>query len=80
MKKKYPLVRIEFDDHVHTTGGKSLLARCTVVGFLYGEDKDAYYLATWIADNDIHDEENTDTYAIKKQPGLVLRKIKGRFF
>jgi len=66
------LVEIRFLDHCQTTGGISSPIECRVWGLLVHEDKDAYYLAHWVSDNEI--DENTDSHTIlKKVVSKVIR-------
>lgn len=72
---KFPLVTIEFDDHVTCTGmSQASLQRCTVVGWLIKETKESYTVCTWVSGT-IKDD-GSDFAVIRKHKGLVLTKIR----
>lgn len=73
MKAKY-IVRVDFLDHVSTTGGVTEPIPCTAYGLLIAEDKNAYYISSWISDNKVDD--NTDSHTILKSAVKKLTKIK----
>lgn len=67
------LVSITFKDHVTTCGGISKSIECTAYGVLISEDKDHYYVATWIADHEI--DGNTDTHTILKKVVISVKRL-----
>ncbi len=74
MKKAMYLVEIRFQDHSSMIGGEADVMNCRVWGVLYKETKDAYYVCSWALEGP-WDAVNNDTYAIRKHPGVVCRKI-----
>lgn len=62
---KAPLVALTFLDHCFDNGEDIRPIECTVMGALYKEDKDAYYVVSWVAGNNPSDS-NSDCYAILK--------------
>lgn len=72
------LVKITFLDHCTTIGGVSFPIQCVVYGILFSEDKDAYYVASWISDNKIDD--NTDCNTILKKTVKKIEKIRKEKF
>lgn len=62
---KAPLVSLTFKDHCFDGGDSIEPIECTVMGALYKEDKDAYYIVSWVAGNNPNDS-NSDCYAILK--------------
>jgi hypothetical protein len=71
--KKGPIVHVEFYDHAQDDGDVAL-AKIDLYGILVKEDKRAYYIASWIADNIV--DHNTDCYAVLKHKGLRIRRLK----
>ena len=70
IKRGY-LVQIVFLDHVCSTGGLVEPIECRVIGEVINEDKQAYYLASWLTeDNDVH---NWDSHTILKS---TIKKIR----
>jgi len=67
---KGALVEVTFLDHVCTTGGMAAPIRCRAVGELLGEDKQAYYIASWLTEEG--DYQNLDSHTILKN---VVEKI-----
>lgn len=70
------IVVVNFLDHCFTDGQNMKPIECEVVGYLIKEDKQAYYVASWICDEKINDD-NTDIYVIVKHPGIRIKKVKG---
>ena len=68
------LVKITFLDHCTTLGGINKPITCIVFGLLISEDKTAYYVASWIAENKI--DENTDTSTILKSAVKKIERIR----
>jgi len=62
--KKGNLVEITFLDHVCTTGGMVPPVVCRAIGEIINEDKDAYYLASWLTDET--DYTNIDSHTVLK--------------
>lgn len=73
MKKK--LVKVVFLDHCVSIGGCQPPVECTVYGLLVGEDKNAYYVCSWLAGDTV--DENADVYTILKKVVTMIRSIKG---
>lgn len=74
--KNCPAMVIEFYDHC--TGPMKDCAKplvCQVIGWLWKEDSKAYYLITWIAEDNLGDEENNDVYVILKSAVIRKRKL-----
>lgn len=72
--KKGDVIEITFLDHVATTGGVAEPILCRVIGEVIGEDKQAYYTASWLTvDNDTH---NLDSHTILKSAIKSIRKYK----
>jgi hypothetical protein len=65
---------INFLDHCQVTGGMTEPIKCTVVGFLVTQDAKAYYVASWIAGDEV--DHNSDTYAILKSTVTKIRKVR----
>lgn len=74
MNKSKP-VKIEFLDHAMCDGTAPAPAKCTAIGFLIKEDKEAYYLCTWSADGCVTDE-NSEYIVIVKHPGMKVTVLK----
>lgn len=70
VKKGY-LLEIVFLDHVCTTGGLVAPLQCRVIGELINEDKQAFYLASWLTDE--NDSQNWDSHTILKS---TIKKIR----
>lgn len=73
--KKGPIVHIEFLDHAQCSGDDLKPAKIDLFGILVHEDKEAYYVASWICDNDRFDS-NTDCYCVIKHKGLKIKRLK----
>ena len=74
-KQKFKLVHLEFWDHVSGPGDDADPLKCEVVGILYKETKLAYYIASWICDEEIRNQ-NSEVYAILKSTVTKKRVIK----
>lgn len=73
VKRGY-LVEIEFLDHVCTTGGLVAPIQCRAIGELINEDKQAFYIASWITeDSDTH---NWDSHTILKSTVKKIRIVR----
>ena len=70
--KTSKLVHLKFLDHAYFSGYEAKPLECEVFGRLYKEDKDAYYIATWISDGILDD--NTEQYVILKS-AVTKKKI-----
>lgn len=72
VKKRLPVVCIEFHDHcMDTTSDLKKPIYCQVFGVLYKEDELAYYVASWICDREV-ESANTEGFCILKS--TVIRK------
>ena len=58
------LALIEFLDHSKCTGEMASPISCEVIGMVHKEDKDAYYVASWVSDKVI--DVNTEQFCILK--------------
>lgn len=68
---KARLVMMEFWDHCQTTGEQHRgPIKCKVIGMLYKQDKLAYYIATWVSEDDL--DHNAEQFVILKK---VVTKI-----
>lgn len=65
------LIRIRFLDHIASIGGIHPPALCTVFGILIGQDKEAFYVASWLTEDNT--EENSDSHTIIKS---TVKEIK----
>jgi hypothetical protein len=72
-RKTTYLVKVTFLDHCLTKSGVSPPIECVLYGLLIGQDKDAYYIASWIACGEI--DENSDTHTILKSAVKKMKKI-----
>lgn len=69
--KSGDIVEIVFLDHVTMTGGLVEPIQCRVIGQIVNQDKQAYYLASWLTDeNDVH---NWDSHTILRS---TIKKIR----
>lgn len=75
VKRGY-LLEIEFLDHVCTTGGMVAPINCRAIGELINEDKQAYYIASWLTEENEH--HNLDSHTILKSTVRKLRIIRKR--
>lgn len=80
MHKDLPIVLIEAVDHCMDTPRnlREDLMKFEVVGVLFAETKDAWYLCSWLFSRDINDGNN-EGFMIVKTPGAkltVLGKLK----
>lgn len=72
--KRGDIVEIEFLDHVCITGGMAEPIRCRCIGELLNEDKKAFYIASWLTEeNETH---NMDSHTILKSTVDVIRVIR----
>lgn len=68
------VLEIYFLDHVSTTNGIAEPLYCRVIGELVNQDKKAYYLASWLTqDNDHH---NMDCHTILKSTVRSIERIR----
>lgn len=68
------VLEISFLDHVSTTNGIAEPLYCRVIGELVNQDKKAYYLASWLTqDNDQH---NMDCHTILKSTVKTIERIR----
>lgn len=74
-KKQNPVVHISFLDHAANSGSSNTPAPIDLFGVLYKEDKDCYYIASWICDH-APTSADSDTYAVVKHPSVKIRKLK----
>lgn len=63
-------VRIDFLDHAMQSGADIKPIHCCVVGILFAEDKNAYYVATWLAEG--NPDNNMESFSILKK---VITKL-----
>lgn len=73
--KRGDLVEIHFLDHVCMVGGLVAPIQCRAIGELINEDKQAFYIASWITEE--HDSHNWDSHTILKSTVkkiLIVRK------
>lgn len=73
MKKGW-LVEITFLDHVCTTGGVNPPIVCRAIGELVSEDKDAFYLASWMTEEG--DSHNLDSHTVLKSTIRTVNLIR----
>ena len=71
------LVILQFKDHCQGSADSKLI-ECECMGVLYKEDKEAYYVASWIAEGVL--DHNAEQFVIAKQlvERVVLLKPQGR--
>lgn len=68
------VLEIYFLDHVSTTNGIAEPLYCRVIGELVNLDKKAYYLASWLTqDNDHH---NMDCHTILKSTVKSIERLR----
>ncbi len=67
------LVVIDFQDHCSAVSGSAELVDCRVVGWLLAEDDKSITVCPWVSK--INPEENNDTYALRKHPGMKIRRV-----
>lgn len=72
--KKAPIVHVEFYDHNQSRGDDMGVAKIDLYGVLIKEDKQAYYVASWVCDSVI--DHNSDCYTILKHKGLKIKRLK----
>lgn len=76
MKKvKAPYVAIEFMDHSYGSYKEAGIIPCEVVGRLIYKDKYAYWVASWIANSEL-DNENNEVFAIGRGLVTKVRKLR----
>jgi len=73
VRVRCPIVCIRFLDHTFHDGEPEQAAplECEVYGVLWREDKKAYYVATWISEQNLLNSNN-DTYCILKSAVLSV--------
>lgn len=71
---KLPIVYCRFLDHVSSSSEISAPFTCEVFGVLWKQDKNAYYVVSWIAENRLEDN-NSECYCILKSTVLELRQL-----
>jgi hypothetical protein len=74
-KQKVRLVHLTFWDHVQASGDNAEPIKCELVGWLYKESKIAYYLASWICEENINNP-NSECYVILKSTVTKKRVVK----
>jgi hypothetical protein len=80
--KKGWLVEITFLDHVCTTNGMAPPILCRAIGELINEDKDAFYLASWLTEESDHtnteesDHTNIDSHTVLKSTIKTIELIR----
>jgi hypothetical protein len=72
--KKGWLVEIIFLDHVCTTGGMVPPIVCRAIGEVINEDKDAFYLASWLTEESDH--ANIDSHTVLKSTIKSVKLIR----
>lgn len=70
---KLPIVHIRCLDHSHSDGDSIRLLPIDVFGVLLKEDKQAYYIASWLADGVV--DQNAECFSILKHKGLKLKRV-----
>lgn len=71
-----PLIYIRFNDHVQGSGENvNSPIECEIVGILRNEDDTAYYVATWIANGDLYNN-NSEIWCILKGVVLEFKQLK----
>jgi len=73
--KKARLCYIIFDDHAMSSGGHEGLIECQVIGYLIKQDKSAYYVVSWLCNNDPEDH-NSEIFTIAKGATKKIRFLK----
>lgn len=73
--KKYPIFHMTFHDHVQTSGDNMNVLLCEAIGFLVHEDDLAYYLASWVCDSIINNQ-NTEVFGILKSTVVDKKRLK----
>lgn len=71
--KKAPVVWISLLDHGQGPGDDCTPWPCEVVGFLYKQDKDHYWIAPWIANGDPYAKDSESFILVKKACKRVRR-------
>lgn len=72
-----PLIGLRFYDHSMHNALELAPIECDVVGWLYKEDKLSYYIATWICDSKVMDQ-NTEAFQILKSTVVSRYEIKAK--
>lgn len=72
------LLEIKFLDHVCTTGGLAQPILCRAIGELINEDKNAYYIASWLTEDSDH--QNWDSHTILKSTIKKIRIIEKKVY
>ena len=65
LKGKRRYVVVNFLDHAMNEGVDWRAIPCTAVGMLVGEDKDCYYVASWVSEDTL--DHNMESFAILKK-------------
>lgn len=68
------LVRVIFKDHTHSPAEGLGLMDCVVYGWLFREDDQALYVASWHALG-LEPDHNSECFTILKHPGLVVETL-----
>jgi len=74
-KEELWLVHIMFEDHAQASSTGADVCRADTFGILYRETATKYYIAPWVSDLSI-DDQNTDVYVIRKHDGMIIQKFK----
>ncbi|NDC22525.1 MAG: hypothetical protein EBZ49_00120 [Proteobacteria bacterium] len=74
--KRGDLLEIVFLDHACTVGGLSSPILCRAIGELVNEDKQAYYLASWMTEE--NDVTNLDSHTVLKSTIKTIVKIRSK--
>lgn len=72
--KKYKAVYLKFYDHCLDTPENAKPIICEVFGILYKQDKQAYYITSWVCNSNLKDHNN-ETYCILKSTVLDLQEL-----
>jgi hypothetical protein len=70
---KRQLVEITFLDHCMNDGVNLAPIPCSVTGTLIGECKDAWYVATWLADGQT--DQNMESFTILKKVVIKMHRL-----
>jgi hypothetical protein len=68
---KHRIVHLEFLDHAMNDGTEIRPVTCQAYGVLFAEDKDTYYVASWLAENT--PDHNMESFSILKK--VVTKKV-----
>lgn len=75
MIKGCPIVHISFRDHAAASGNNLAACEIDLFGVLVKEDKEHYYVASWVCDKDVASSD-TDCYVVVKHKGIKIRRLK----